>query len=92
MIAAIIMAALWPRMVNTRPAASASRNTKIGWARQFIAYNASVILLLGGSGIGALLIMRRTREEFREQSKLNMKLLVEQTLQDHRRKERETDA
>lgn len=87
MIAAIIMAALWPAMLNSRPPASSSRSVRIGFARRFLAYNGTVIILLGGSGIGSLLIMKKTREEFREQSNLNMKLLVEQTLEDHRRKE-----
>ena len=46
----------------------------------------ALIVTVTGAGIGAFLLIRRTREEYREQSMANMRELLEQTRQDQLKK------
>jgi hypothetical protein len=49
----------------------------------FIGIEAAALI---GSIVGAYLIARRAREEYREQSRRNMEALIESTLRDHAKK------
>lgn len=92
LLMSLLLAILWPRMLNSRPPKGAPRTDIRRFAKQFLIYNTVVIVSLGGASIGAILIMRQAREEYRKLAKDNMKLMVEGTLHDHRRLEREEDA
>ena len=82
----------WPRLITNRPSREAPKKERARFASVFLAYNGVVVLMVGGATIGSILIMRQTKKELRVLTEANLKELVEGTLNDHRRREREEES
>lgn len=82
---AMLFAYLW--IVGPQPPTTAPRAEKIDFLRRWAVFIGLEAAALIGSIIGAYLIGRRARQEYREQSQRNMEALLESTLRDHARRE-----
>jgi hypothetical protein len=80
---------LW--IVGPQPAVNAPRQEKIEFLRRWAVFIGVEAVALIGSIVGAYMIARRARQEFRELSQRNMEALLEATLRDHAQK-KGTDA
>lgn len=88
--AGVLIIASWPFVIGTPPKNRPRAEIKAYFVRS-LAATSVLIVVVSGAGIGAFLLMRRVREEYREQSMANMKALLEQTREDQLRKaERES--
>jgi hypothetical protein len=81
----MLFAYLW--IVGPQPPSTAPRAEKIEFLRRWAVFIGLEAVALIGSIIGAYLIARRARQEFREQAQRNMEALLESTLRDHARKQ-----
>ena len=87
MIFSIVMLFVYVWIVGPQPPSSAPRAEKVEFLRRWAVFIGLEAAALIGSIIGAYLIGRKARQEYREQSKRNMEALLEATLRDHGRKE-----
>lgn len=86
------MVLAFPWIVGVRPPTDAPRAEQLGYLRRgaiFVGVEALALIL---SIVGAFIIARRARLEFREQSQKNMEALLEATLRDHAKKAKDQDA
>jgi hypothetical protein len=89
-IFSIVMLFAYVWIVGPKPPTEAPRAEQIAFLRRGATYIGIEAAALIGSIIGAYLIGRRARKEYREQSQKNMEALLEATLRDHA-KQRERD-
>jgi Na+/glutamate symporter len=87
---AMLFAYFW--VVGPKPPSSAPRAEQIAFLRRGAAYVGIEAAALIGSLVGAYLIARRARQEYRDQSQRNLEALIESTLRDHAKKEPDADA
>lgn len=85
--ACALMLLFWQSLVGERPGSAAPLEVNKAYAIKFAMTMGVLVLFLVLSGVGAILILRRTAREYREQQMHNMRELVEATLSDHQRKE-----
>ena len=78
---AMLFAYFW--VVGPKPPADAPRAEQIAFLRRGAVYIGIEALALIGSLVGAYLIARRARQEYRDQSQRNLEALIESTLRDH---------
>ena len=81
----MLFAYFW--IVGPKPPSSAPRQEQIAFLRRGATYIGIEAAALIGSIVGAYLIARRARQEYREQSQRNLEALIESTLRDHSKKE-----
>jgi hypothetical protein len=82
---ALLFGYVW--IVGPQPPQGAPRAEKIEFLRRWAVFIGLEAVSLIGSIVGAYLIGRRARKEFREQSQRNMEALLESTLRDHAQKQ-----
>lgn len=75
-----------PWMLRSRPK-DGDRREVVAFARRLLVYEGALVIALAATGITAILIVRRAREEYRKASHDNLQILLEGTLEAHRRKE-----
>ena len=78
---AMLFGYVW--IVGPQPAPTAPRVEKIEFLRRWATFIGLEVVALIGSIVGAYLIGRKARKEYREQSRRNMEALLEATLRDH---------
>ena len=66
----------YPWFLKQRPHANDPLAARRLYAQQFLAYSGGLLIATVGSGAGALLILRRTREGYRQQALQNLEALV----------------
>ncbi len=79
-------------IVGPQPGSDAPRAEKVDFLRRwavFIGLEAAALIV---SIVGAYLIARRARQEYREQSQRNLEILLESTLRDHGKNPGEHDS
>ena len=86
----MLFAFVW--MVGPKPPSTAPRAEQIAYLRKGAIYVGIEAAALIGSIVGAYLIARRARQEYRELSKRNFEMLIETTLRDHSKKEKDVEA
>jgi hypothetical protein len=75
----------WPQFVGLPPKHAPKPVLKAYAVR--LTVSAGVLLIsFFGTAVTAALVMRQTREEYLRESAENLKMLIEGTLQDHRKK------
>lgn len=77
----------WPWIVGPRPAPDAPKSEVVRYARRFVYYTGGTILVFCSTAFLAILMARRARREYREESRRNLEELLEGTLRDHGRKQ-----
>jgi hypothetical protein len=82
---AMLFAYIW--VVGVRPPSTAPRSEQIAFLRRGAIYVGVEAAALIGSIVGAYLIARRARTEYREESQRNMEALLEATLRDHAKRD-----
>ena len=80
----MLFAFVW--MVGPKPPSTAPRAEQIAYLRKGAVYVGVEALALIGSILGAYFIARRARQEYRDQSRRNMEMLIETTLREHSKK------
>ena len=90
MIFGLMMLFMSGLIVGERPPTNSPRAAKITYLRRSALYVGLESVALIGSIVGAWLIVRRARHDFREQSKENFQSLLEGTLRDHKKPEEES--
>lgn len=78
---ALLFGYVW--IVGPKPPTSAPRAEKVEFLRRWATFIGLEGAALIASIVGAYLIARRARQEYREQSQRNMEALLEATLRDH---------
>lgn len=86
----MLFAYFW--IVGPKPPSAAPRVEQIAFLRRGATYIGIEAAALIGSIVGAYLIARRARQEYRDQSKRNLEALIESTLRDHSKKEKDVEA
>jgi hypothetical protein len=81
---AMLFGYVW--IVGPQPEPAAPRAEKIEFLRRWATFIGLEAVALIGSIVGAYLIGRKARKEYREQSRRNMEALLEATLRDHGQK------
>ncbi|MGV3618805.1 MAG: hypothetical protein ACO1SV_26065 [Fimbriimonas sp.] len=75
----------WPFLVGL-PTKNGTRAERRSYAVRALVTTASLALVVIGAGTGAFLVIRRTREEYREESMKNLRELLEGTREAQLRK------
>lgn len=75
----------WPSFVGLPPKKSTRAQLK-AYAVKTEIYFAGLMLSFIGTTVFAALVVRQTRREVQEQTAENLRMLIEGTLQDHRKK------
>lgn len=83
--AGVLVIVTWPFAVGV-PQKGASRSELRAYVTRGLVATSALIVIVTGAGIGAFLLIRRAREEYREQSMSNMRSLLEQTREDQLKK------
>jgi hypothetical protein len=78
---ALLFGYVW--IVGPQPPADAPRAEKVDFLRRWATFIGLEAAALIGSIVGAYLIGRKARMEYREQSRRNMEALIEATLREH---------
>jgi hypothetical protein len=87
LIVGFLLLVSWPWIVGKRPPAGSPRSAYAAYSRRAAGYVGGLVVCMVASGVGATLVIRRAREEYRQQAMANLKGLVEGSLQDHQKKE-----
>jgi hypothetical protein len=82
----LILLMMWPWLLGPYPPKQSTRELR-SYSVRFVAFVALDLLAFAGAGIGAALLTRRAREEYRELSRENFEALIESTRQDHQAKQ-----
>jgi len=76
-VATFLLALSWPLELKGRPSRSSSLRTRQAFASRLALHTGGIVLCLVGAGVGAALISREAKREYREASLRNLKKLVE---------------
>ena len=74
---------MWPAFIGKQPV---EREELARWLLRASFYVMTILVSLVGAAIGAVVLSRRAREEYRAQADANMRDLIEGTLSDHKTK------
>lgn len=86
MAAGLVLLAAWPFVMGPSPGAKAPQDELRLYAIRAMAYFSLLLLVFFATAVLAWLAVRQAREEYRSQSRENLKHLIESTLEDHGRK------
>ena len=81
----VCLMAGWPWIVGTPPRKGTRAEYK-SYLERSLAAATGLVVIVGGAGAGAFFLMRRAREEYREESLRNMRELLEATREDQLKK------
>jgi len=76
MVAVLVLLALSATLLGPVPNRSAPRQVKRVYGVRALAYLGTMIVLFGASGVGSYLIFKKAKDEYREESLNNLKMLV----------------
>lgn len=88
--AAVLMVA-YPWLLGPKPSASLGSVALRGYILKFAVFMLALLVCLIGAAIGAIVLLRRSREEYRIEKTRLLKELLEGSLEDHRRTARTGD-
>jgi hypothetical protein len=98
-LAGIGLLLAWPWLVGPYPAphgvpAHGSKEAKAlaEYSLRFLGYIAALLLVFLSTAIMATIVVRRAREEYRQEAMDNMRQLIEATREDYQKKDEEDDA
>lgn len=91
-VASVSIMVGWPLMIGQKPTRTSPKNVKLVYFQKGLYIASGLTLAVLGSGVGAFLLMRRAREEYREASMENMRGLIEGARDDQLRKQSEGQA
>lgn len=74
----------WPWALGPRPTGG-TRRALAQWAAQSMGYTMVAMIAFVLAAVGALLILRKQREAFRDEARENIRELIEGSLRDHGR-------
>ena len=81
----VLLIAGWPLIVGVPPRKASKAVYKAFLVRGLVAATALVVIV-SGAGVGSFILLRRAREEYREESMRNIRVLIEGARQDQLRK------
>ncbi|MBV6458002.1 MAG: hypothetical protein HONBIEJF_01124 [Fimbriimonadaceae bacterium] len=84
----VVLLVGWPWIVGPKPADTATKQELARYGLRVLMYFGLTATVFLVTAILALLVMRRTRKEFLEESGKNLQGLIESTLEDHAQKRR----
>lgn len=85
LIAGFLFLLLGPLLLTYRPASGASQEEFASFGLMLLTYFTVTALTFLATAVCALMLVRRTKEEYREQASKNLRGLIEGTLKDHGR-------
>jgi hypothetical protein len=74
----------WSFIIGEKPT---EKEALAQWAVRLGFYVMTILISFVGAAIGAVVLSRRAREEYRAQAEANMRELIEGTLSDHKTKQ-----
>jgi len=86
LIGGLLLLMVWPWLLGPYPKAGSQRELR-SYSVRFVSFVALDLLAFAGAAIGATLLAKRAREEYRERSRQNFESLIEGTRQDHQAKQ-----
>ncbi|CAN5494290.1 hypothetical protein BH11ARM1_BH11ARM1_13060 [soil metagenome] len=87
MVLCLVSLVAWPIIMGERPGPKAAVAVNKAYAVRFAEYIGLIVLFLVLSGVGALMILRRSTAEFKEMQMQNMRELIEATLEQNRKQD-----
>lgn len=84
----IVLLVGWPWIVGAKPSDTATKQDLARYGLRVLMYFGLTATIFLVTAILALIVMRRTRQEFLEESGKNLQGLIESTLEDHAEKRR----
>ena len=88
LIATVLVFACWGALLHPPPA-SAPIAVRKQFAQEFLALTAAQLITIVGAGVGAALIVRQARKEYRDVAMANMQALIEAAKHQNRPEENE---
>ena len=85
LIAGFTLLVAWPWAVGPKPLLGAPHSAYRQYGKRSTIYMSGLLITFAGSGLGAYLLLRRVREEYRDSMQENLESLIEGTLDDHGR-------
>lgn len=85
-VAGLLLLALWPWLVGTRPPESAPRVEVARYGVKVLAYFGLTCSVFITAAVSALILARRTRRQYLDATRENLQELIEGTLRDHDRR------
>ncbi len=86
LVAGTLLLATWPWLLGPAPKKPTKAQVRV-YGYRSVAYLSGLLVCVLSTGVGAILLVRRISEEFREESMENMKSLIEATLADSKKKQ-----
>lgn len=77
----------WPWIVGHQPDAHAPKRELATFSLRFGIYIITLMVVFFSTAVMASVVARRARAEFKEEAMANMKILIETTLAEHRKKD-----
>ncbi|HWD38320.1 MAG TPA: hypothetical protein VG944_05690 [Fimbriimonas sp.] len=77
MIAGLLLFFSWPSMLANHPGPGSSKAVRRTYADRLLLLTGLQVLTLVGAGVGAALVFRNARSEYRAEALSNMKFLLE---------------
>lgn len=77
MAVAVLLTVAWPVRLMNRPTLQDPRPVRQAYARSLLIHTGAIVGLLVASGVGATLVSRQAKREYREAARRNMRELVE---------------
>lgn len=88
---AVLLMVGWPAWVGSMPGKESKKSVKLAFVQRGLAVASGLTFVVIGAGVGAFVLMRRAREEYRQASIENMKDLIEGAREDHLSKDKDGD-
>lgn len=85
--AAFLLTITWPFELRDRPNRRSPLAVRQAYASRLALHTGGIVLTLIGAGVGAALISRQAKREYREASLRNLKTLVESPLPSAKKRE-----
>jgi multisubunit Na+/H+ antiporter MnhC subunit len=77
----------WPLIVGAPPPKGSPRSAYRPYVVKGLAIAGTLTVIVVGAGVGAFFLIRRTRDEYRQESMRNLRTLIEGTREDQLRKQ-----
>lgn len=77
MVAAFLLTITWPFELRGRPTRRSPLTERRAFASRLTLHTGGIIVCLVGAGVGAMLVSRQAKREYREAAMRNLRVLVE---------------
>ena len=74
---ALVLTLTWPLELRDRPTRRDPRAVSRAWGTRVLIHTSGILVCLVGAGVGAVLISRQAKREYREAAMRNLRSLVE---------------